>query len=293
MATNKTKKQHTVPEFYLKNFSNDYGKLFAYDKITGKDFPTNTEDVTTRKYFYDYTPIDALLGDQTLEKALSVFEDACARTLKEVIEDLEGGKFNGISIRQRMILAEFIHIQLTRTPEFRIISEQMSQEIERQLLSKGVDKEFIEKSGLKADEYDSKEQQIYNLISPTEEWVHDLCNRTWFFCENKTKYKLYTSDHPVSTHHDHEKGEHEIVFPLSPCYILSIVLEIKDKKLEYADNRLLTLKPENVEFCNHLALLKSHRQIYTCDGDFSFAKKIIKKNPNLSDPDRPRIQGGP
>jgi len=287
----RTKKQHTVPEFYLKNFQNDSEKLFAYDKVIGKDFPTNPGDVATSNYFYDYTPIDALLGDQTIEKALSVFETECANVFREVIEALEGNNFTGISIRQRMKLAEFIHIQLTRTPEARIINEQFSEEIERQLIEK-VGPSAPKDLGLQTEDFDSKGQQIYNLISPSEKHVNAICNFIWLFCENNTKYKLYTSDHPVASHHDENNGEHELVFPLSPRFVLSIVTVTKDPNLHFGDNTLLKLKPENVEFCNHLAILKSNRQIYTSDGDFSFAKKMTKLNPELSNVDRPRIQGG-
>lgn len=51
----KTKKQHYVPQSYLKNWdinkeNNNKPKVFSYDIKQDKQFPVNIEDTAMRKY---------------------------------------------------------------------------------------------------------------------------------------------------------------------------------------------------------------------------------------------------
>ena len=48
------KKQHYVPQFYLKRFSTDGHSVFVFDKFTQKVFRTNIANVASGRYFYDF-----------------------------------------------------------------------------------------------------------------------------------------------------------------------------------------------------------------------------------------------
>ena len=61
---NKTKKQHYVPRFYLKNFSNknkDGYYIHCYDIDTNKTYPANIKNIAEEKYFYK-------IGDENFEE---------------------------------------------------------------------------------------------------------------------------------------------------------------------------------------------------------------------------------
>src|SRR5579885_3315540 len=46
------KKQHYVPQFYLRKFADKFGGLFVFDKARHKSFKSNVRDVGNEKYFY-------------------------------------------------------------------------------------------------------------------------------------------------------------------------------------------------------------------------------------------------
>jgi hypothetical protein len=47
------KKQHYVPQGYLRGFTDEDGHLFAFDKVTSKVFNTNPLNVAAEQGFYD------------------------------------------------------------------------------------------------------------------------------------------------------------------------------------------------------------------------------------------------
>ena len=49
------KNEHYIPKFYLERFSKN-GKIFVYDLINDKIFPTNIRKVGSKNYFYDLEP---------------------------------------------------------------------------------------------------------------------------------------------------------------------------------------------------------------------------------------------
>ena len=48
-----TKKQHYIPQFYLKNFAGNDGKLWVYDRIEKKYFKSDPKDICCEKYLYE------------------------------------------------------------------------------------------------------------------------------------------------------------------------------------------------------------------------------------------------
>jgi hypothetical protein len=90
----KIKNQHYVPKFYLKNFLNSSGKIFVFDKSTGKIFGTNVENVANENYFYDISELDEKTGiDQFLEKHFHPLETKISELLKKLIDELRSKTF--------------------------------------------------------------------------------------------------------------------------------------------------------------------------------------------------------
>lgn len=289
----KIKKQHFVPRFYLENFTDVKGKIFVFDIQNSEAFGTIVDNIAHKKYFYDYQPLDEVTGEQTIEKALSQFEGEAAQVLRRTVDHLTKSTNVGPDRGDRTALAKYIVIQQKRTIESRVVSQQFVSEIERQLKSKGVSDEFIVGSGLTASNYDSHAFQIQMLLSPElENSVNDLCDRYWIFWKNQTKHNFYTSDHPVVgyMHSDLNSSGYEIYFPLNPR--LAVTILIKHQFVQWADmdNRIMILdNTENVKFYNNLILRKCNRQIFSSENDFRLAKRILKDEPELANPDRPRV----
>ena len=67
-----TKKRHYIPKFYLKSFSfPNSGKIYCYDKLTGKSYLTNIDNIGHENMFYG---IDVLSISDEFEKAISTLE---------------------------------------------------------------------------------------------------------------------------------------------------------------------------------------------------------------------------
>jgi hypothetical protein len=287
----KVKKQHFVPRFYLNNFTDSESNIYAFDIIKGESFSSTIENIAHQKYFYDYEPLDQLIGrEQVIEKALANSEAKQAILLRKLVANLNANDVSALTRDDYRQLADYIITQQTRTPESRIKGTQLASEMERQLRARGASEDFIKASGLEAEKYDPQFQQIYALLtSRVLRDIEDLCDRYWIFWSNKTKHNFYTSDHPV-VGYLHTKKAYEIYFPITPRYSVSILVKDLFPLMVDKHQKINELRdPENVKFYNIRMLEQCNRQIYNAENDFRLAERIIKEAPSLRDPNRLRI----
>jgi len=120
-------KQHYVPQFYLKNFTNSNGKINVYDTIRDNRYVTSPAKECYEKYFYDID-LDIFKkfvhSDQNYEELV----DDKIRTLNEEVSAIlmdflskvrhHENCFNFPS-NQRDKLYNFIILQIIRTPYYR------------------------------------------------------------------------------------------------------------------------------------------------------------------------------
>jgi len=183
----KVKNQHFVPRFYLQNFTNDKGKIFAFDLTTKKSFGTSIDNVASKKYFYDFESLDEFAGDQLIEKSMSQFEGESATTINKYLRFLQEGSMKDQEVQDRIDLAEYILIQMHRTVQSREIGKHLAKEMEQQLKAKGVTHEQLIQSSLASESYDAKLQQLYGFVAPDmEDRIRALCDRWWVFYDNQT-----------------------------------------------------------------------------------------------------------
>ena len=193
-----SQKQHFVPRVYLENFTNSNGKISAFDIQQSNSFTTTVDKVAHKRFFYDFEPLDEFAGQQLIEKTLSQFEGDSVKMFRSMISQLENGDLSKHTPQERALLAKFIFIQQIRTVEFRMIAEQMAENLEQQLLAKGASQEFIDSKGLRASQFGSKFLQLYALLNPEmEQRIGELWDRNWIYWHNTTEHNFYTSDHPV------------------------------------------------------------------------------------------------
>ena len=105
------KKQHYVPRFYLKEFSNRSKKnqyyIYCYDKRTDNIRPQNIYNSAMEKYFYDKT------SPTTIEDRLSNIELEVSTIYHKIINDKD---LKNLTFEEKKLLAEYIWIQDLRTP---------------------------------------------------------------------------------------------------------------------------------------------------------------------------------
>lgn len=127
MANRKSNvKQHYVPQFYLKNFTNDKGKIAVYD--TRRDIfylSTSTKECFSR-YFYDVNPGFLLrfsaktgLTPEVIDDKIRVLsEDKASAVFKLLCKNVSEAGYDFLQ-EERTHFYNFLLIQFIRTPFYR------------------------------------------------------------------------------------------------------------------------------------------------------------------------------
>lgn len=302
----KVKKQHYVPRSYLKRFTQDGDQLYVFDKFAKTSFKSNIRKVASERYFYDI-PQDIVAKDedlQIIEKGVSKIESDFSNAVDNVLTTVhEEGRIDG---DQKSAMAFFITIQFLRTREFRSFLMEFSEKAAKAVLDKLLKFRWPDRS---PDEY---QVQFNEKMAPLEQakfmfkpaylnkLVQDLSNHIWFVGINETTQPLYTSDspvvrkghkiHPIVSYEGLASEGIEIAFPITPKHIL--VLSERTFFADYVkwDCSSVTLKAEGIKYYNSLQVFQSYRQIYCPSDKFTLAKRICNEHPELSTPDRTRVE---
>jgi len=299
--------QHYVPQFYLRNFSNNGENIWVYDKFNNNKFHPNVKNVACERFFYDVSDIDSAAGvDQFMEKYFYPLEESTKTVIDEICESIKRKNFSRLNSEQRISLAQYIALQYMRTKESR------NRIIE--LYEKFIEESFRNYIKLKnSDLADAKfEIGIKKTMEATlhstalldydhlQTISHIIYNHIWVLFENSTPIPLYTSDHPI-VKHNHPKqpirirygfgsGGIEIAFPISPSCMISIFERKSYEKLRSFDGTLFIIKdPENIIYYNSLQVKDSYKYIFSIQPDFDLAASMCKEQPELCDPDRKRV----
>lgn len=160
---NKVKRQHYVPQFYLKQWHNEKSneQIYVYDKNTRKSYSTNIKGIASSNYFYDYPEfteeqkkefiekvnnskeitapekeqIIENIDKQIIENALSQIETINSNVINSIITRLNNVQALPINyfLHHKFItdediieLSYFIALQFTRTEEMRIAQNDMT-----------------------------------------------------------------------------------------------------------------------------------------------------------------------
>ena len=101
------KKQHYVPKWYLRNFSSNGKTIYSYDKVNGKSYPTNVNDIAQENCFYDLLQSGqkaVCFDSKQVEKALADVDSIHAGMYPKAIRRLRDNK--KLLPSQRDLLAE-------------------------------------------------------------------------------------------------------------------------------------------------------------------------------------------
>ena len=147
------KKDHFVPQFYLKKFANlhkDIYKIWIFDKkefvlkTKNSDNPyySNVDDTATIKYFYEFPgeivgeankkafDADLKKNEDVIAPFIKKFENKLFYILKSHVQQQYQSKV--IKKKEKKLWADILSIQVLRTPELRDLLNEVKQKAENE-----------------------------------------------------------------------------------------------------------------------------------------------------------------
>ena len=272
------KAQHYVPQFYLRNFA----IIYCFDKVTRKIFRPNVKNVANQTGFYNFTAIN---GD---EKSIeNLFNDVEAKTKIAIQTIIEKPTISTL-LENRIALSYFFALQESRTLVFRDIYDDMIRGANLRLQKDGFNFQI-------PTENDTKEFQARFLIDTSTSIANVLLELKWILVSNITNKPFWTSDNPIIRYNPHKSelvgnlglksSGIQLHIPISPWFAILIC-----DPFEYAHvDPETTAEPPNIDFINSGQVLISRQYVFSVDDDFYLAQEMLNKNPDISNPNRPRI----
>lgn len=308
--TEKKKKQHYVPRFYLKSFARQkIPKKFIirfFNKETGEKHEQNITQVAMEKYFYDdgEPPI--------IENRMMELEGYHSAVYHKIINDQS---IEQLTMYDKFMICHYLMIQNERTRSARVRDSQVFKII-YQYFEKEENyppfESFNENYKQWLLESRSAVGQFNIMLNPVEmkdgtihypfEPAIKMTQLGWILLKNNLEREFYTSDHPVRVFIPPENKKFiirsfgselytsegvEIYFPLTP----RLCLVLFDKTV--SDYRKFGLMKEviqhELDWINTQIIAMAHRTVFAKNNDFQFVCECIQKFPELKDPNRIRL----
>ncbi|MBU1067802.1 DUF4238 domain-containing protein [Patescibacteria group bacterium] len=304
---NPTKKQHYLPQFYLKRFSDSKGLLYYYDKrVDYISSPKSYSSVGYKHYFYAAETGISDKISQEVERWLKTYEDIISKELTKVIDKILNNEH--ISEDDKYILAALMCMLWLRTPSMRQSMNQRREDLVKQVLQFGAAQSvdnFIKSSSrkvtdaqrdnlvnmLRTGKFDMTFNNIHHLKFMTENFgfndkgfTNMFYGHKWKIYINKGRKKFITAENPVvewwlppETFWGCGFLERTKFFPLTPDIFIVLI----EPKGSHKVNRK-TLYDEDEKLVKELNLLiGSRKSNYVYASNKDLLKEIIlsRKNP--------------
>jgi hypothetical protein len=276
------KAQHYVPQSYLRRFSpqEKLGAIYCFNKQNERVFFSNTRNIANEIGFYNITK------DVSIDPLLSHIEYLGDQAISEIIQKKSADAIND-EIKHH--LAVCLGLQMTRTPETELVSDQMEQGLSKHFESFGRIRRIL-------SSYRSRKIHLSRMmIAGINDFSRMLLIHKWALFQNTSKIPYWTSDNPVCKHNETPASFYgnlgllspgiQIIFPLSPKFLLFIFDSRQYREVnshEFADE-------ENVIYYNSCQVFNSIKQIYAPDDNFDLANRILTDHPEYQDPLRQRV----
>lgn len=276
--SNPTKRQHTVPRLYLKNFASDGKGLFCFDKREGRSFPKGVKEATVEEWFYESNG----LKTNAVENHLSAKEAAYAKVLRETLSIA-----NSLLILKtlptpffppdvRRLWAEFLLLQLFRTPAHR----QIFVKRHRQILEENPSMNAI----LKDDSPEDAHAEWLVKSDSYSDLIHYWMTFEFGLWRCPAGERLRMSDHPVLVSFEGENnglgaGNPYVFLPLSPKWLLA-AMPVGSHEWP---GSFFAMTPEWVSMFNDWQTANATRFVFANDRDFSDVEALIAQQPRLRD----------
>lgn len=315
----KTKNQHYIPQFILKNFTSGKKKhVFVFDKHKDNIFKSNIRNVGSENSFYNYKE-----GEQSfsLEEKLCSIETLASPIIKDIVKCESLGFLDK---EMKAIISLFCAVQVFRVKAARESMKEINNTLKNFIEMSGGRIEDVENFEVMNDD-DIKNSSIISLLDADELAPH-FDDKIWILLKSPRKSPFITSDNPISLFNSKKREGRgnlglkvkgiEAHLPLSKTLCLSMVCpslieeidvgytnirsskkflflektglldDVKDILKAVSTGCTRKLKPENVEHLNSLQIANASRFIYSSIDDFYLAKDMIKEEPYLKSPTR-------
>lgn len=312
----KTKKQHYVPQSYLKAWAipGSY-QVHVYDKKLNKKRINNINDIASENYFYDVNP-NEIFSEEVLsamrEEGLSWDSNELSQGIEHAFANEVEGKFANllkeliskansatpwivhncyfISEDKKGELAAYLAIQYVRTKQVRTHIIESANCLGQALKDMGASEETMAKHVISNEASKNIHTQMIMDFEHLSEIAISFLNLTWILCLNKTKQKLYTSDSPIGTHAHinhpfmsmsglRSKGV-EVFFPISPdCILVMFDGEYHSQNAHLERKYVLLDSEAYIDYYNSLCALHSERCIFSSDGNMTLLEKMKENDP--------------
>ncbi|MEA1936703.1 MAG: DUF4238 domain-containing protein [Patescibacteria group bacterium] len=192
MKNNNPIKQHTVPNFYLKNFADSNFCTWVYDKKKSKIRNQPTKNTTIKKDFYTIE-IKSKSKDYRVETDLFAnnIEKEFAPVLLDVIKNKK------ILESQKEIIRLFVILQHSRTTIFKKRYENIIKKEKEEYIMKEYNNE-IEKEGIKRIEvHPHKNTNLKGMLENFEFLEKGIEKMSFLLFEANGNEQFITSDNPA------------------------------------------------------------------------------------------------
>lgn len=294
------KHQHYVPQFYLRNFCNEHGRIHVYDKKSGKSYETAPRNVAGERYFYDCEDLAEILGDkQGVEKYLSAQEGLISGYLNKLVDRLRTNNYIRLHPDTRTAIAAFSAFQLIRAKNARLESRQMSEQLVK-FLSKHEDAgaliQEIKESTSEAEEKKAHCMRLLDLPFILE-LAGIISGHIWIIMKRHHGDSFWISDEPITKKENKSSPYRsnsglaspgiEIHIPLSHDYLITCYEKNYFSNLKEMDGKVIDLaSPQNIEYYRQFQVTSSSRFVYAKDSNFELAEEMCIADPSLRDPER-------
>ena len=294
LKENHPKRQHCVPRFLRKHFTNERDRFYVFNKAKESVFESKPEAVIAESWFYDF--VDGEGEPHTFEYILSEHESVVANLVSSIIDN---ESIAHLSNMDRLNIAQFVAVLQYRVQAFRRRLKSLHDGFQRVLEERGIDGGDVAPKISDQDIQHASLAQMHRAIQNGKV----LAKRSWMLQRAPQTTPFWISDNPVAMVNYVEPKERmiqhptaEIFVPLSREYTLHIMsdmvaaLLLRDMCSEEFDlteamrtGRADQLAPENVEHQNSLQVQYASQFIISPTDDFKVARQMIQQNPALKE----------
>lgn len=260
---NPTTDEHYIPQFYLKNFSQDGKRIYQYDVLTGiqTSNPVAIRKICFEKNLYEFKNDSGdFLNRNLIEKWLSIYEGEFAKVFRS-IQSKTGFERNYytlsfLSLKEKAFIVFFITTLLVRNPEHLKIAQETAIELFEGKVSKNSAMNYALQMCLPI--YNKINAEDKNLLNSVMRLFEDMS----FQIGVADSEVLLTSDFPVVLYGtNHPTKIDEVIMPISSKIALYMKPYANTRRMFY--NRLTGLCKEDIQYVNRSIITHCNRWIYS------------------------------
>jgi len=273
-VTGEAQLHHYVPQFYLRRFLDDSGRLWAWDRDNDRVFRTTPKSLAAERSFY-HLDLYADENPMEMEKQFSHIEQEVAQITAQWLEWIPGGDPGmplPIPSPNRELVSQFIGLQFLRTADAR---------------------EIISLASADHDEMSETDRRILHTEALwNSELVGDFIDyigsAIWIFGRNETQVPYIASDNPVAFRTpDHMMWlkvgifgtRTYVVYPLSPQVVMYCYPRTSEfRGIEPLDTCILPVEipEEMVRSDNTGQVFMASRFVLSRDSEFEHERAFAK-----------------